>query len=213
MRRPPRTLLLWTAALAVAALTAGVVGSDLAALHRRAGSLGPQVQVLVAAHDLPLGSTLRGADVRAVARHRSQVPADALTDVARAEGRVVAVPAVAGTVLVTRQIVPARRGGLDGVLPRGRRALRVPDPDGLRPRPGSRIDVLATFDPALLGSGADPTGVVARGALVLDGRRDRGDGSRPTVLVMVAEADAPKLAFALANATVALALAPPDDGG
>ena len=52
MRRSPRVLLAWLAALVVALTTARVVGGDLAALHRRAASLGPLRSVVVAAHDL-----------------------------------------------------------------------------------------------------------------------------------------------------------------
>ena len=75
MRRSPRVMLAWFAALVVALTTARVVGGDLATLHRRAASLGPQVSVIVATHDLALGQTITAGDIRREPRYRSQARA------------------------------------------------------------------------------------------------------------------------------------------
>ncbi len=63
LRRSPRALALWGAALIVAVITATVVAGDLASLHRRAAGLGPEREVAVANRDLPVGTTVGARDV------------------------------------------------------------------------------------------------------------------------------------------------------
>ena len=91
MRRSPRVLLAWAAAIVVMLVTVRVVAGDLGALHRRASSLGADVTVVLAARDLPLGTTLGAGDVRTVRRPSTTVSTDALRDPAGAAGRIVAV--------------------------------------------------------------------------------------------------------------------------
>ena len=57
-RRSPRAVLLWIGAVIVAVVTAAFVATDLAALHRRATTLGPQRSVATAVRDLPIGATI-----------------------------------------------------------------------------------------------------------------------------------------------------------
>ena len=69
-------------------------------------------------------------------------------------------------------------------------------------RLGDRVDVLATFDvldPTDGSGGAEPTGAVADGALVVDVSDD-------AVTVAVPATDAARVAFAVARGTVTLAL-------
>src|ERR1043166_807299 len=124
-RRSPRALALWGAAAVVAVVTAMVVAGDLAALHRRAASLGPEVDAVIAARDLGVGRVVRASDVSTRSVHRSQLPDGVLTDRAAMVGRVIAVPVVDGAFVVRRNVAPRRRTGLDGVVPRGMRAMRV----------------------------------------------------------------------------------------
>ena len=63
-RRSPRAVLLWLGAVLVAVVTAALVATDLAALHRRANSLGAPRLVAVAVRDLSVGSTIERGDVR-----------------------------------------------------------------------------------------------------------------------------------------------------
>ena len=99
--------------------------------------------------------------------YRSQVPADASPTQRRAlVGRVVAVPVVEGAYVVTGNLAPRRRTGLDGVVPTGMRAMRIVVTDALRPRPGAAVDVLASFDPGGAGERDDGTVVVAAGVTV-----------------------------------------------
>jgi Flp pilus assembly protein CpaB len=219
-RRSPRVLLFWSAAIAVALVTAIVVSTDLATLHRRAGSLGPERAVAVAVRDLPIGTTVGASDLEVRRVHASQLPPGALT-AADIEGRVVVVTVLEDGFLTTRNLAPADRTGLDGVVPAGMRIVRV-TADGAPPlHAGDAIDVLATFDPAIaseLPEGWDPTVLVARGALVVDGSdgADADDATTATgaavgVSVIVTEEEARGLAFAAANGVVTLAVAPPEE--
>jgi Flp pilus assembly protein CpaB len=221
-RRSPRALLLWLGAVLVAVVTAALVATDLAALHRRASSLGSPRPVAVAERDLPIGSMIVRSDVKARSVHRSQLPSGALSP-REAEGRVVAVPVVRGAFVVDGNVAARRRTGLDGAIPRGMRALRIVARDALHPPVGSSVDVLVTFQSsdAATSSGA-PTVTAARGVLVL-GTDDApaavetgepapdGQSSAIGVTLLVAEDDAPRLAFAAAAGIVTLALVPPED--
>ncbi len=166
-RRSPRAVLLWLGAVLVAVVTAAFVATDLAALHRRAHSLGAATSVAVAARDLPLGSVIDRADVTTRSVHRSQLPTRALTPRA-ANGRVVAVPVVRGAFVVDGNLAPRGRTGLDGAIPPGMRALRIVARDALHPPVGSSVDVLVTFESSDgAAAGGAPTVVAARGVLVL----------------------------------------------
>jgi Flp pilus assembly protein CpaB len=218
-RRSPRAVLLWLGAVLVAVVTAALVATDLAALHRRAHSLGSQRAIAVATRDLPRGSTIDRSDVRRRSVHRSQLPSGALSPGA-ADGRVVAVPVVRGAFVVKGNVAPRGRTGLDGAIPSGMRALRVVARDALRPPVGSSVDVLVTFESSDAGGGGAPTVVAARGVLVLGTDEspatvethagDRGAGGLGVTL-LVTEEDAPRLAFAAAAGVVTLALVPPED--
>jgi Flp pilus assembly protein CpaB len=136
--------------------------------------------------------------------------------VSDAVGRTVAVPVPAGGVLVRGSLASRDRDGLDGLVPPGARALRVVAEDGLRPEPGQVVDVLASFDPSLVVEvgGGEPTVTVAAAARVLsvDASGAAGDAlGRVGVTLLVSEAEAHRLAFAAANGTLVLAVAPPED--
>lgn len=220
MRRSPRSVLTAAVAVVVAVLTAWTVGSDVAALHRRARDLGAPRTAVVAARDVPLGATLRARDLRAVTRHASTVPAGTLDDPSDAVGRVIAVPLLADAFVTERHLAAAERSGVDGLVAPGTRAVNVRTDDGLRPRPGSVVDVLASVDPGLTGGtgvGAHGAVTVASGALVL-AADDSGPPDDPYaaggtggVTLLVTEREARTLAFAAANGVLMLALAPPED--
>jgi Flp pilus assembly protein CpaB len=225
-RRSPRAVALWLGAVAVAIATAALVATDLAALHRRAHSFGAPRPVAVAARDLPLGTTIKRGDITTRSVHGSQLPRGALSPNA-AERRVVAVPVVRGAFVVAGNVAPRGRTGLDGAIPPGMRALRITARDALRPPVGSSVDVLVTFETSDGASaGGAPTVVAARGVLVLGTDDERAAIERGTtgrgagapggglgVTLLVAEEDAPRLAFATAAGVVTLALVPPDDAG
>jgi Flp pilus assembly protein CpaB len=215
-RRSPRALALWGAALLVAVVTAAVVAGDLAALHRRAADLGPEVDAVIARRDLAIGTVLGDADLATRRAYRSQLPDAVVTDRTRIVGRVVAVPAVRGAYIGEGNVAPRRRTGLDGVVPRGMRAMRVVVTDSLEPRRGAAVDVLATYDPATVTEhGGDTTEVIAEGVTVLGTDRRGGSGAGragATGVTLLVDADqAGALADAQANGVVTLALVPPED--
>jgi Flp pilus assembly protein CpaB len=208
MRRSPRVLLAWAAAVVVVLLTVRVVAGDLGSLHRRAHSLGADVDVVLALHDLPLGATVSANDLRTVRRPSTTISSDALRDPARAVGRLVAVPLLRDEAVGARHLV-TRAGG---IVPEGGRAVHVVVKDGFQPPVGSLVDVLATYDPSIATAGAPGQAtVVARAArvLVLAGTAPNGtsDGSTGVTLV-VTEAEARSVAYAASIGEVSLALAP-----
>ncbi|HLM17330.1 MAG TPA: Flp pilus assembly protein CpaB, partial [Acidimicrobiia bacterium] len=198
-RRSPRALALWGAAAVTAVVTAAVVAGDLAALHRRAADLGPEVDAVVATRDLPIGHAVASGDVASRSVHRSQLPPDVLTDRAALVGRIVAVPVLDGAYLVRRSVAPRRRNGLDGIVPEGLRAMRVVVTDALTPRRGAAVDVLATYDPSSSGSDGG-TILIAAGVTVLGTDRRAGAGSGRTGAAGVTLLVDPDQAAALADA-------------
>lgn len=213
MRRSPRVVFAWLATLVVALTTARVVGGDLATLHRRAASLGPQRRVVVAARDLDTGQRITTRDVTIEMRFQKEIPREALTDPKAALGRVVRVPLLRHAMVFTAHLAPADRSGVDGVVPVGSRAVHVTPADGFRPPPGTIVDVLAAFDPTVVVvEGARTSAViVAGGARVLAvDSRETTDHTDAGVTLLVTEPEARMLAFAAANGDLTLAMAPPE---
>jgi Flp pilus assembly protein CpaB len=213
MRHSPRVLFAWLVTVVVALLTARVVAGDLATLHRRAATLGPQRRVVLAARDLDIGQTVTARDLVTEVRYAKEIPNEAVTDTRDAVGRVVAVPVLAHAVLFAHHLAPADRSGVDGIVPEGDRAVHVTPADGFRPPRGAIVDVLAAFDPtAVVVDGArDSAVIVASGARVVavddpDTTADTNAG----VTLLVTESEARVLAFAAANGDLTLAIAPPE---
>lgn len=218
MRRSPRVVLAWSAALVIALITARVVGGDLATLHRRAASLGPVRHVVVAVDDLQLGQTVAARDLRTEPRYANEIPSEALTDTRGAIGRVVTVPVVRDAIVFASQLAPADRTGLDAVVPAGQRAVHVVPKDGFRPPRGAVVDVLAAFDPSAVtiegaGNAAVVVAVAARVIAVDDAASGSSGGSSTVnagVTVLVTADEARVIAFAAANADLTLAIDPPE---
>jgi Flp pilus assembly protein CpaB len=216
LARSPRALALWAGALAVAAGTATLVASDLAALHRRARSLGDERGAVIATHALTVGDVVRPADVRTRAIHASQLPAGVLPEVGDAVGRVVVVSVVRGGFVANANLAPRRRLGLDGALPPGTRAFRVVARDTVHPRVGAAVDVLASFESigadGLPAAGDGRATLVAPGVTVLGvARVHTAEGDALGVTVLVSPREARALAFASTHGRLALALVPPEE--
>jgi len=213
MRHSPRVLLAWLATIVVALTTARVVAGDLATLHRRAATLGPQRRVVVAAHDLEIGQTVTARDLATEVRYAKEIPSEAITDTHAALGRVVAVPVLAHAVVFTHHLAPADRTGVDGIVPEGDRAVHVTPADGFRPPRGAIVDVLAAFDPTsvVVDGARDSAVIVASGARVVEvDDRASTDNTNAGVTLLVSEEEARVLAFAAANGDLTLAIAPPE---
>jgi len=214
--RSPRTIALWIAAVAVAAVTAVVVASDLAALHRRARSLGAERAAIVATRPLPLGTVVGRDDLRVRHVHTSQLPPGVLREPDRAVDRVVTVPVVRGGFVADANLAARRRNGLDGALPVGTRAMRVVVRDTLRPRTGAAVDALASFESigadGLPSDGGGSAAIVASGVTVLGVESvHSADGDALGVTLLVSPRQSRTLAFASTHGRISLALVPPEE--
>ena len=214
--RAPRAFVLWSAAIAVAAGTAVLVSSDLATLHRRASTFGPERDAVVATHPLVLGVVLDRGDVRTRRVHRSQLPHGVLADAALAVGRVVTVPVVRDGFVADGNLAPRSRTGFDGALPVGTRAIRITVDDAIRPPTGSAVDVLATLDIGIGSSeslDAATSTAVASGVQVLrvDGATGADGRSALGITVLVSPRQSRDLAYAAAHGALTIALVPPEE--
>jgi pilus assembly protein CpaB len=215
----PRARATQISAVLVALLTVRLVAGDLSALHRGARRFGGTHAVVVARTDLELGARVRGGDLRIIDLPAAAVPPGALAKRDDAIGRIVAVPVLAGAAVADRALAPRRRDGLGGIVAPGRRAVRVTTTDGLRPDPGSIVDILATLDGRDAGGSVEPTVVVARAARVLavdpSPPSNASDPSAPDarvgVVVLVTETEASHIADATARGALMLALDPPEE--
>lgn len=214
MRRSPRVLLAWAAALALALTTARVIGGDLASLHARARDLGKPTSVIIAAHDISLGATIEASDLREMVRPASSVPSDAMHSAKAVIGRVAIVPVLREEVVMQRALAAPDRTGVDAAVPPGKRAVHVVLENGDRPPSGAVVDVLAAFDPTVVVVDGVPARavIVARAALVvnIDDDAQSGEVGKRGVTLLVTEDEARAVAFAATNAELSLALAPPE---
>ncbi len=216
-RRSPRAVLFWAAAVVVAIVTTVSIGSTLASLHRQDTRYGRLHAVVVASHDLPLGTVVAPTDLRVIKVRGDGAPRDAIVDPASAVGRVVTVPVLSGAVVSERHLTSRTRDGRDGVVPPGRRAMRVVVANGLKPRAGDIVDVFVTFPAGSVPADTDPTLTVAERVPVIavDAGTEPSDTAthpeRVGVTLLVPSEHAKRLAFAAATGTVALAATPPED--
>lgn len=176
----------WAVAVAAALLTALLVGRLAGEATAARDRWGERREVVVAAADVGAGEPIDG-ELRSLPV--AVVPEGALRSLPR--GALAAVDLVAGEVVVGARLAGA------SILPEGTRGIAVPAPAGLPLDLGDEVDVLATFDPSVAGD--EPTFAVARGAPVIHVGED-------AVTVAVAEADAPRVAYALAAGTVVVVL-------
>jgi Flp pilus assembly protein CpaB len=217
VRRAPRARILQVAAVLAALVTVRLVAGDLGALRRGARRYGATRVVVLARADLDLGTRLTPHDLRVVELPGASAPPGALTVASDAVGRVVIVPVLAGAAVTSRALAPRRRDGSSVVVPADRRAVRVVGTDGLRPDPGSIVDVLATLESRDVGGDVEPTAVVAHAARVLsvDAAPAHDEGStganqRVGVVVLVTVDEASRIADATGRGTLMLALDPPE---
>ena len=196
LRLRRRPVLWWLAVVGLSLSVGLVLESGLSRAQADARRFGEPVRVVVAAVDLAAGAMAGPETVQLRPWPAALVPAGALTTVP--DGQVVSQAILAG-----EPVVEARLGA-DRLVPPGSRALALPTgPGALGVRVGDRVDLLATFDPLVAPAGEDPTVTVARAATVVAVRAR-------SITVAVTEAETPRVAFALSQATITLALTPPD---
>jgi Flp pilus assembly protein CpaB len=186
------------AVLAIAtALTVLAVVNAAGAARDRWGRSRP---VVVATRDLAPGDLVDPSAVET-----RDLPEGVITDAALAatpEGAVVREPILAGEPVAERRLAPHGLTGAAALVPPGERAVAVPlGPAGAPPLVvGDLVDVVAVL-PAGLDAGTEPPAfpLVERAAVV--------DVTDQAVSVAVPEAEAPRVAWALSNGSVVLALA------
>lgn len=200
LRRRPR--LWWALAAALAALVGAAVSGIVRDAEAARAAWGDPVTVVVAVRDLQPGDELDEGDVTLVDRPAALVPSGALR----------ALPADAtvhsavfdGEMLLEARLAPAGVRGLAAVLPPGTRGVAVPvEPASAPPLVvGDLVDVLVALAPEAAGSGP-PGFTLASGALVID-------VDDLAVTVAVDRDVAPRVAVALGQGAVTLALAGPE---
>jgi Flp pilus assembly protein CpaB len=158
------------------------------------------VPMLVAAHDLPPGTTLRASDVEVSRLPPSLRPPAALTTPTQVTGRVLASATTAGEPLTRARLVGPENARLSTGDPTASAVpFRLADPAvaGLL-RPGARVDVVTVAQ-----SSADPL-VLATNATVLTVRRADEDSS--LVVIALPREDATLVAAAALDQRVAVTL-------
>ncbi|HET6563390.1 MAG TPA: Flp pilus assembly protein CpaB [Marmoricola sp.] len=173
----------------LAALLAGL--AVLSAVRAAAEPAEPTGPVVVAARDLPGGTTVRGSDLRVVRLPVGAVPAGSTADVAPLTGRVLAAPLRAGEpVTDVRVVAPGLLEGFPGLVAA---PVRVADPATVALlAAGDRVDVVAASPD---GGGADVVVPDARVAAV-PRPSPRTDGLVPGGLVVLAVTEPEALALA-----------------
>lgn len=110
----------------------------------------PTVTVMVAATDLPVGTELRGEQLRPVDWPANSIPEGTFRDAKDLEGKMVSVRVYKGEPILPALLVGSEAGkGLSALLPAGLRAaaVRVDDIVGVAGfiHPGDSVDVIATM--------------------------------------------------------------------
>lgn len=196
LRRQPRLWWLLTAAVALA--VGSVVSAFVAGAERTRAAWGDTELVAVAQRDLAAGTAVERGDVELVAWPRALVPDGAVREIP--SGQTVAVAIAAGEVVVAARLAPLGLRGVAATLPEGSRAVAIPVEPGQAPplEAGDHVDVMVAL--ALDAAGAGPPGfVVAADALVVA-------VEDTAVTVAVSTSAAPRIAVALGQGAVTLAL-------
>lgn len=192
-------------ALATALAVGLLVRSGTEARHH----WGTARPVVVAQRDLTPGEV-----VDASAVELRQLPVAVIGDEAldtEPIGSVVRYPIIAGEPLVRDRLAPQGVSGVAALVPDGDRAVSVPTGLGRPPlHAGDRVDLLVVVASTgdIYGQSADPAQDLASGepAFPLVSAAPVVDVNEQAVTVAVPSADAPRVAYAIANGVVVLAL-------
>jgi Flp pilus assembly protein CpaB len=192
----------WLAVAALAVLTWSVVAGSLGRAQAQAHRFGSLRTAVIPARFVDRGAVVAPGDVTT-----KQLPAAFLPDgyesaAGAVAGRTAVSPLYPGQAVVHDQLAPDGLKGVAALLPSGTRAVAVPTGGATAPlRRGDLVDVLATFN-SPNGEAPEPTFPVATGAMVVDVGAD-------AATVAVSPDEAKRVAFAVTQGTVTLAIAPP----
>jgi pilus assembly protein CpaB len=180
------------------------------------------VRVVVATHDMPLGTLLRQSDLKLVTAPERNVARGVVFDPNNAVNRVLLVPLnLNEPVLLSKLSAPTTAEGMSSVIERGFRAVSVPITDatgvaGLI-QPNARVDVLftrpGTMAEAITSTILQNVKVLATGHQTPTGQAvDTRTVRQPVVTLLLTPADAQKLELAKNQGKISLSLRNPLDG-
>ena len=208
------------------ALALGGLASLLAyrTLQKHVGATEVNLQdVVVATTDLAVGTRVQESDVRIVHFPADTIPQAAFHRMKSVVGRGVVLPIAQGEFVLPLKLAGENSGsGLVSTIPAGMRAVSVRVSDissvGGFVQPGTRVDVLMTGNPG--GTGEPQAITVLKNVAVLangmnmDRNAVHGEGQNaPIITLAVSPDDAQKLALAIAQGRIELALRNPMDTG
>ncbi len=182
----------------------------------------PTTPVVVAAANLALGVELRREDLRVIAWPSDAIPAGSVRDPQEIVGRGLVQAVAQNEAMLPGKLAPVGAGaGLPPVIPEGMRALsvRVNDVIGVAGYvlPGTRVDVVATVSPTNQQTDITSKVVLTNVLVLAAGTRIERDveENKPiavsVVTLLVAPADAERLALASTEGKIQLALRNPLD--
>ncbi|MBA2608401.1 MAG: Flp pilus assembly protein CpaB [Actinobacteria bacterium] len=200
----------WAVTIALGLATMSVVGSAIGKATQAAEDWGSSRSVWVVRRSVAAGEVFVHTDVALAERPRGVVPDGALDATTTPVGEASRVAVQPGEVVLTERLAGRGAHGVAAMVAPGFRAVALKN-DETMPlvRQGDRVDVLATFDVgdeldggASGDGGAAPSFAVASDAEVLS-------VSPRAITLAVDVKDAARVAFALAKASVTLALRGP----
>lgn len=187
---------------ALAVVTAWAVTSLVAAAGAARDQWGATRSVVVATRDMGPGDVVDDGAVEVRDLPRAVVGEAALTEAP--VGAVVRHPILAGEPVAAARLAPDGLTGVAALVPAGERAVAVPvGPAGVPPLAVGDLVDLVTVVPAggsEAGTGDDPAFTLVERAVVLA-------VAEQAITVAVPDQDAPRVAWAVANGAVVLALA------
>jgi Flp pilus assembly protein CpaB len=193
----------WTLTIALALLTATVVGSSIGQATRGAHAWGSERTVWIVQQTVEAGDVIAAAAVRRTALPRGVIPEGALAAATPPVGDATRVAPAPGEVVLAARLAQRGARGVAAMLPPGARAVALPN-DEHTPvvRVGDRVDVIATFD---VGDDLENANTAAPAVAVAAGAEVLAVAPR-ALTVAVAADDAPRVAFALAKGAVTVVL-------
>ncbi|MDQ4148401.1 MAG: Flp pilus assembly protein CpaB [Actinomycetota bacterium] len=216
---------MWTSLALVAAAATGLsVYIYLSSLRAQVPIAGKLVPIVVATTDIEAGTVLSAPMLGLVDHPSRYLPEGALTSPKAAAGRVAAAPILRGEPVTSRKI--GKTTGASSVVPPGMRAYSLGAHSGVTiamiPKPGDRVDVMATFPAEVLGEPTTATILSsARVASVNEGKKPAGPvasqlgspeaGAKWSITLFVTPEEAERLAMAESLGRIAVVLAPLGD--
>ena len=179
-------------------------------------AVGPMVPVVVAAADLTRGSVLAETMLEASSMPESFAPPGAVASPAAAAGRVLTADIAAGEVLTSSRLSVPEAGPIAALVPEGLRAMVITAPLPANAlRAGDHVDVYATYGGGrphteLAASALEVLRIIAgsSGSGGIAGTTSSADGI--TLVLLVDEAAASRLAYAHSFAQLSVVILGPD---